>query len=173
MQPIILENLPREKLVDLIRMYSKNWLTLDGLWFSNVEKKYGLGAAEQLDLRNWETQAVIEARRIKKIMGLENAGLSGILSTLSLMSWQLTSEPFVIECESSEKVILYWDKCAVQEGRRRNNKPVFACKKMKQTLLTGIAKVVESRAKVKCRFGPPDEPQIGHWCEWEIYLDHG
>lgn len=29
-----LERLPKETLVELIKMYSKNWHTCDGLWFS-------------------------------------------------------------------------------------------------------------------------------------------
>jgi hypothetical protein len=29
-----LEKLPKETLIDLVKMYSRNWMTLDGLWFS-------------------------------------------------------------------------------------------------------------------------------------------
>lgn len=30
----VLQNLPRETLIELIKMYSRNWHTCDGLWFS-------------------------------------------------------------------------------------------------------------------------------------------
>ena len=51
--------------LDVIKMFSKNWLTLDGLWFTWVEDKYGLDAALDLDMKMWEKQALIESQRIK------------------------------------------------------------------------------------------------------------
>ena len=40
-----LEHLSREQLMDLVNVYSKNWLALDGLWFQSVEKEQGMDAA--------------------------------------------------------------------------------------------------------------------------------
>ena len=45
-----LEKFPKETLIELIKMYSRNWLTLDGLWFSGVEEKFGLDEALALDV---------------------------------------------------------------------------------------------------------------------------
>ncbi len=90
MKKIDLEKLPRKTLVKLLKVYSRNWQTLDGLWFGNVEATYGLEAAVRLDLQNWAKQAAIEAARIKEALGLDG-GLSSILTVLSLMSWQGTA----------------------------------------------------------------------------------
>jgi len=49
-----LEDLPKHTLIQLARMYARNWQTLDGLWFGNVELEYGLDAAVRLDIKNWE-----------------------------------------------------------------------------------------------------------------------
>ncbi len=46
MEQVKLEELPKETLIELARMYARNWQTLDGLWFRNVEAQYGLEAAE-------------------------------------------------------------------------------------------------------------------------------
>jgi len=59
MKQVKLEELPRETLIELARMYARNWQTLDGLWFGNVEAQYGLEAAIKLDLKNWERQSVV------------------------------------------------------------------------------------------------------------------
>ena len=48
MEWIELEDLPKEALLKLIRMFSRNWLTVDGLWFRNVEDEY------DLDWCKWE-----------------------------------------------------------------------------------------------------------------------
>ena len=170
MKQLKMERLPKQTLVELARMYSQNWQTLDGLWFRNVETEYGLEAATKIDLRNWEKQSVIEAKRIKKVLKLNSGGLSSVLTVLSLMSWQLASPLFELELESPERIVFYYPKCSVQESRRKQKKQVFPCKTMKLTLLSNIAKVVEPGARVKCLACPPDPHPQEYWCKWELTL---
>jgi hypothetical protein len=166
MKMINLEKLPRKTLIELCRTYSRNWQTLDGLWFGHVEAEFGLDAAIKLDLKNWEKMAVMEARRIKKVLCLDKGGLTSILTVLSLMSWQLTSSLFEIESESPDRIIFRYLQCSVQEGRDRLNKLQFPCKNMKFTLLSGIIRVIEPRAKVRCLSCPPDREDPSCWCRW-------
>jgi len=168
-----LEPLPRETLMKLIRVYSRNWQTLDGLWFSNVEACCGLDTAVKLDLLNWAKQAVTEAQRLKEALGLTGGGIADVLTILSFMSWQLTSPLFTSETETPSRAVIYYQRCAVQEGRNKTGKPVFPCKNMKLTLLTGIAGVVNPRIRVKGISCPPDEPPPGYWCKWELTLENG
>lgn len=37
-----LERFSKTELIELIELYSKNWLAMDGLWFQAVEKKFGM-----------------------------------------------------------------------------------------------------------------------------------
>lgn len=164
-----LDDLPRETLLALARMYARNWQTLDGLWFGNVEAEYGLDAAVKIDLMNWSKQTVVEGRRIKDAMKLEG-GLASVLKALSLMSWQIASPLFKIEEKSLNRIVFYYDRCPVQESRRRNGKPVFPCKVMKTTLLTGLAGVIEPRASLTCLTCPPDEHPEEYWCRWMLTL---
>ncbi|MBI4330898.1 MAG: hypothetical protein HY673_06430 [Chloroflexi bacterium] len=165
-----LEKLPREVLVELVRAYARNWQTLDGLWFGAVESEYGLAPAAMLDLRNWEKMAALEAARIKKALKLEEGGLASVLKVLSLMCWQLASPLFEVEEESDSRIVFCYATCPVQESRRRSGKPVFACKTMKLTLLSGVSGVVEPNATVKCLTAPPDPHGGGAWCRWELRL---
>ncbi len=171
MQRIKFEDLPKEKLAELARMYAHNWQTLDGLWFKHVETEFGLPAAEKIDLRNWEKQSVIEAQRIKKVLGLEQGGLSSVLTVLSFMSWQVVSPSFEFEQESPQKVVFFYPDCPIQEGRKRMGKADFSCKTMKTMLLTNIARVAEPRAKVRCLSCPPDPHPQHYWCKWELTLE--
>lgn len=81
MERITLDSLPKETLLKLIKMYSRNWQTLDGLWFGSVEAAYGLDAAAELDVQNWGKQAVIEAKRIKEVLSLDG-GITPVLTVL-------------------------------------------------------------------------------------------
>ena len=170
MKRITLEKLPRKKLIELARMYSRNWQSLDGNWFGLVESEFGLETAVRLDLKSWEKQAVLEAQRIKKVLELDKGGLPTVLTVLSFMTWQLASPLFEIEEESPEKVVFCYPHCAIHESRTKRGKPVFPCKTMKLGLLSNIASVVEPRAQVRCLNCPPDPHQEGFWCKWELSL---
>ena len=170
MQPVNLEELTKETLIALTKMYTRNWQTLDGLWFRNVEAEYGLDAAIRIDLENWEKQSVIEAERIREVLKLDKGGLTSVLTVLSFMSWQLSSPMFQCEEESLEKIVFFYPRCSVQEGRRKQNKPEFPCKTMKLMLLSNIAKVVEPRAAVKCLTCPPDPHPEKFWCKWQLTM---
>jgi hypothetical protein len=170
MERVSLEKLPKATLIELARMYSRNWQSLDGNWFGLVETEFGLETAVRLDLKSWEKQAVLEAQRIKKVLKLDKGGLASVLTVLSFMSWQLASPLFEIEEESPEKIVFSYPRCAIQESRNKQNKPVFPCKTMKLGLLSNISKVVEPRAAVRCLNCPPDPHHEGVWCKWELYL---
>jgi hypothetical protein len=170
MKRVELEKLPKKTLIELAKMYSRNWQSLDGLWFGNVEAEFGLDAAVKLDLKNWERQAALEAQRIKKVLKLDKGGLSSVLTVLSFMSWQLASPLFEVEEESPRRIVFYYPHCAIHESRIRQSKPVFPCKTMKLGLLSSIARVVEPRAAVRCLNCPPDPHHEGFWCKWELSI---
>ena len=74
-----LENLSREQLLELISIYSKDWLAMDGVWFQSVERKLGMDEAMYHDEEAWKRFTVIEARRIKQFLALpEHPRLGGI-----------------------------------------------------------------------------------------------
>ena len=78
-----LESLSRDQLLELIAIYSKNWLAMDGVWFQSVERKYGMEEAMYHDVEAWKRFTVTEARRIKKFLGLpERPGLEGLAQAL-------------------------------------------------------------------------------------------
>ena len=168
-----LEDLPREALIDVARMYARNWQTLDSLWFASVEAEYGLEAAVKLDLQNWERQSVLEAQRIKKVLGLNGGGLGSILKTVSFMSWQIASPLFKIEEESPERIVFFYARCPVQESRHKNAKEEFPCKTMKTMLLSNVARVIEPRAVLTCLACPPDPHPEAYWCRWMLTMNAG
>lgn len=40
-----LASLSKEQLIELIEIYAKNWLALDGVWFQSVERREGMEEA--------------------------------------------------------------------------------------------------------------------------------
>ena len=67
----------KDELIELIAMYSKNWLAHDGVWFQAIEKKAGMDDAMYYDIEAWRRFTVIEAKKIKAFLNLpEKAGLA-------------------------------------------------------------------------------------------------
>ena len=77
-EDMALRSLSREQLEELLEIYAKNWLAMDGVWFQSVEASHGMEEAMKHDAAAWERFTVIEARRLKAFLQLpEQAGLEG------------------------------------------------------------------------------------------------
>lgn len=56
----LLQSLPKEKLIQLIEDYSKNWLAMDGVWFQSVEQKLGMDEAMYHDAEAWRRFTIMK-----------------------------------------------------------------------------------------------------------------
>ncbi len=81
----LLQTFSKDELIELIGLYSKNWLAMDGVWFQSVERKFGMEEAMFHDVEIWKRFTVTEARRIKAFLKLgEHPGLEGLAKALRL-----------------------------------------------------------------------------------------
>ena len=77
--------LPRGRLEELVEIYCKDWLAMDGVWFQSIEKKFGMDEAMEHDVAAWSRFTVIEAQKIKKFLSLpDRAGLDGLEQAVRL-----------------------------------------------------------------------------------------
>ena len=76
----VLETLTQAQLIDLIEVYAKDWLALDGVWFQSIERKFGMDEAMYHDKEAWQRYTVIEARRIKAFLGLDLSVMPGLIA---------------------------------------------------------------------------------------------
>ena len=60
-----LSQFSKEQLLDLIEIYAKNWLAMDGVWFQSIERKLGMDEAMFHDVEAWRRFTVTEALRIR------------------------------------------------------------------------------------------------------------
>ncbi len=119
----LLAELSKEQLLDLIELYAKNWLALDGVWFQSVEQRDGMDAAMLHDEAAWARFTVIEARRIKAFLQLpEQAGLEGLAKALRLRFYgSLNADRIEI---NGDTLIYTMTDCRVQSARTRKGMPL-------------------------------------------------
>jgi hypothetical protein len=166
-----LESLPKETLVKLIEVYCKNWFTVDGLWFRNVEDEFGTKVAANLDEMMWLKYAETEARRIKEALNITGGGFEALFKIMNFTVWAIGGGfHYEFEEVSPKRVILYRTNCRNQEARQRQGLDEFPCKQTGTNCWKGIAKIADPRIKVDCLFCPPDPHPKDAWCKWLFTL---
>ena len=164
-----LEKLSREQLIELIGIYSKNWLAMDGVWFQSVEEKYGMDEAMAHDERAWARLTVIEARRIKAFLGLpEHPGLEGLARALALRFYGRLNRDAI---EIRDGALLYRvETCRVQSARSRKGMPLHPCKRVGVVEYSGFARAIDDRITCRCLSCYPEVADESCACAWEFTL---
>ena len=165
-----LDRLTREQLCELIELYSKNWLALDGVWFQSIEQKRGMDEAMEHDANAWERFTRIEAQRIKAFLKLpERAGLSGLEQALLLRFYgNLNACEFARE----EGALLYRTvSCRVQSARARKGMAFHPCKRVGLIEYAGYAEVIDPRIRCACVSCYPEVADESCACAWRFTLE--
>ena len=92
-----LDELSKEDLAELCKIYAKNWLAHDGAWFLSVEEKYGMDVAMDLDRESWRKFTVVEAARLISFLKLgKNSGIEGLRKALLFRLYSSLNEDSII-----------------------------------------------------------------------------
>ena len=167
-----IEQISREDLIRLVRVYAKNWLAHDGCWFLAAEERYGLETAMELDTRSWERFAAAEAKRIMKEFGIPlNGGLPALKRALRFRLYAAINRQ-EIETPESNTLIFHMVECRVQQARREKALPEFPCKSVGMVEFSTFASTVDDRIETRCHNCPPD-PVRDSYCTWEFTIDSG
>lgn len=165
-----LEHLSREQLMDLVNIYSKNWLALDGLWFQSIEKKYGMEEAMFHDVEVWKIYTVTEARRIKKFLNLEDRpGLEGLRKAMNLrFNAHHNKHEFVFEGDTMIFRTVY---CRVQDARARKGMPYHPCVQVGEVEFGEFARAIDDRIHCECVSCYPDIRDKSCNCAWRFRIE--
>lgn len=164
-----LDALSRDELCQLIELYSKNWLALDGVWFQSIEQKQGMNEAMEHDAAAWSRFTVIEAKRIKAFLNLpEQAGLEGLRRALALRFYaNINQDEIILEGNT----LLYRTvSCRVQCARSRKGMEYHPCKPVGLIEYSGFAKAIDPRISCTCVSCYPDITDDTCSCSWRFSL---
>ena len=165
-----LENMSREQLEELIQIYCKNWLAMDGVWFQSIEKKHGMDEAMEHDVNIWSQFTVIEAKKIKAFLNLpERAGLEGLEKALQLRLYANINRDEILR--EGNKLIYRTLDCRVQTARSRKGMEWHPCKPVGETEYSGFAKVIDDRISCKAISCYPEITDNSCACSWEFTLN--
>ncbi len=165
-----LSKLSKDELIELIEIYSKNWLAMDGVWFQSIEHKLGMDEAMYHDGEAWRRFTVIEAKRIKEFLKLpDNSGSEGLEKALKLRFYANINEDKI---EIDGNTLTYTSvNCRVQRARERKGMPFHPCKSVGIIEYTEFAKTIDSRFTCECVSCYPDITDNECCCKWRFRLE--
>ena len=163
----LIEEIPEEKLADFIFMHLRDMWAVDGFYYLFIEEKYGTEVATEIDRQVWEVMGKIEARKIRKLFGIDKSDIPSLMNALSYSGWSMDLEDKEIIVEK-DKAILRNIKCRVQNTRLSKGLSEFGCKPVRFSFLKSFAKEFNPDIEVTCNVCPPDKHPEDLWCEWEF-----
>ena len=165
-----LRSLSREELAELLEVYAKNLVALDGTWFQSVEGARGMDEAMRHDEEAWRRFSLSEARRIKKFLGLgERPGLEGLARALPL---RCQSAANVDEMRLEDDALVYRIvDCRVQNARERKGMGFHPCKSVGIVEYGVFARAIDERIACECLSCFPDAIDATCNCAWRFTLE--
>jgi Family of unknown function (DUF6125) len=165
-----LDDLSRDDLLKLLRVYAKNWLAHDGCWFLAAEESLGIEKAIELDTVSWERFAVAEAKRIVKEFGIPpGSGLKGLERALGYRLYAAFNQQSV-EWVDDHTMVFRMVECRVQKTRTEKGLVPFPCKSVGIVEFSQFAKTVDPRIHTTCLNCPPDS--VGDsYCAWKFTIE--
>lgn len=164
------EDLPAERLEELLDILGKLWLAVDGVWFQAVESLEGMDGAKRVNDTCWARFAPLEATRIKTLLGLPETG-GGLEALEKALAFRFNSRinQVGMERDASSLTLRFLD-CRVQSARRRKGLEDYPCKSAGVTEYRSFARFVDARLECRCLACPPDPLGEGEFCSWRFTL---
>jgi hypothetical protein len=164
-----IHDLTKEKLLELTKIYAKNWLAHDGCWFLSIEEKFGMETAIKMDTESWRKFTVIEAKRLIEFLELgNNSGIEGLKKALRFRLYaSLNEDEIVVNGNTLEYRI---KTCRVQSARRKKGLKDFPCKSVGIVEYGLFGKMIDQRFDMECISCPPDMTNDGYYCIWRFTL---
>jgi len=166
----IINSLPRGKIPGFIFMHLRDMWAVDGLYFLEIEKRYGTNVAAEIDKKVWSVMGKIEARRLKKLFNINNDDIKTMINALRLSGWWLDLEDKEMLIINEKKAIIRNLSCRVQKTRIKKNLGEFPCKPVRLAFLKSFTAEFNPGIIVKSNICPPDKHPDDLWCEWEFKI---
>ncbi|EGD47585.1 hypothetical protein Cpap_1779 [Ruminiclostridium papyrosolvens DSM 2782] len=165
-----IDDLTKEELFELNKIYAKNWLAHDGLWFQAIENKYGMDMAIDMDREAWRRFTVIEARRLIEFLNLgKNSGIAGLKKALSFRLYSSLNED-EITLEEGNVLVYRVKTCRVQHARKKKGLSYFPCKSVGIVEYSLFAKTIDERFETEVVSCHPDIADTEYNCVWKFIL---
>lgn len=166
-----LEQYTKETLIELLKVYSKLYISVDGFWYLSIKEEYGNEKALEYDIRVWDKMYRREYEGIATTLGIRERDVSSFLKIFLLTPW-FHQVDYAVEIKSNNHAILTINRCPTlaaleKEGEGREKE---ICTIVDVDYFEKFAKLFDSNMEFSPIKLPPRKRKEGFCCQWRLKL---
>ncbi len=160
------DGMDREQLYEFLFMQVKNIWRVDGLYFLGIERRHDMQEATDVDAECWRYMGKVEAKELKKFLGVSEPDPAGVLRLLRHTSWALSHELKTYELREDGTAWFSIDRCRTQLIRLDKGLGPHPCRQVREGYLQAFAQECNPRVVLETVSCPPDRTTDDVWCRW-------
>lgn len=161
----------KDVLVELLKLYSRLFLAIDGFWYLAVRQRTGDDEALACDMWAWEKEVRYEMRRLAKLLRIEGSDVTTLMKALQMTPW-FQNVTYRIQTAGRSRALLTITDCPVLEALEREGegREKTICRVMDTLVFKKYAEFFNPDIEVRHLKLPPRESQQDICCQWEFRL---
>ena len=158
-----------DTLAELLKLYAKLYIAMDGIWYLTVKERVGDKEALACDIQTWEKNCRYEMARIKRQLKIRGNDITALMKAFQLCPWCLLMK-FDIEIKDKNSALFTVTYCPTLdalegEGRGREEE---ICKVVEPKIMKAYASSLDPDIIVRCLKSPPRKSKDDICCQWEF-----
>jgi len=166
-----LEDIPRESLIGLVRLYSRLMMDIDGFWFLSMKDRAGNEEAIACD--NWVWGKVVKKmlRDLAELIGVEGKDVVDFMTVIQATPLHHVVEE-KMEALSRNQATLTVTHCPTLAALEKEDagRDALHCRLACSVTRARHAKLFNPAIEVKCLTMPPRNDKQGVFCRWEYKI---
>jgi len=167
-----LEGLSKAELIELVRLYSKLFLAVDGFWYLAVKEMVDEDTATACDFWVWERYSPYEFKRLMPFRYITGNDLEAFATALGFSPW-LSNLNYRLTHEGENKLTLTVLECPTlqalkREGMGRENS---FCRQVEPQLFQTIIQSFNPKGIATPIELPPETRGSSICCRWQFSIE--
>jgi len=167
-----LEDFSHERILRLLRLYSKVYAALDGFWYLAVMERRGNKEALACDTKVWKSITKYEMRRITEELNIHGNDVIALMKALQIAPY-FQNMQYKIDIENGNRATFTVTHCPTlyaleREGKGRETE---ICNIVEPEIFKDYASFFSPSIQVRCLKSPPRKSKDEICCQWAFNLE--
>ncbi len=166
---IKLSDFSPDTLAQLLKLYAKLYIAMDGLWYLTLKERLGDKEALACDIQVWERNCKYEMARIKRQLKIRGNDVVALMKAFQLCPWCLRME-FDIKIKDKNSAVFTVTYCPTLDALEQEDggREEEICKLVEPRIMKAYASFFDPDIQVKCLKSPPRKSKDDICCQWEF-----
>ena len=158
-------------LTELLALYCKLYMALDGFWYLTVKERVGNEEALACDIQTWGRHCKYEMTKITKQLNIRGDDVVAVMKDIQITPW-LRQTQFRIELKNHNNAMLTVTYCPTLDALEKEGegREYEICHIVDRKAFKEYASFFNPDIAVKCLKLPPRKSKDEICCQWEFNL---